>query len=65
MNTKYRQANGAKALVYTLNGTAIAIPRCLIAILENYQNADGSVNVPKVLIPYLPKGYKKIRPKQR
>lgn len=65
MNTKYLKASGDKALVYTLNGTAIAMPRCLIAILENYQNADGSVDIPKVLIPYLPKGYKKIKPKMK
>jgi len=65
MNTKYRQADGTKVLVYTLNGTAIAIPRCLIAILENYQQADGSIELPKVLFSYLPKGYKKIRPKSK
>lgn len=63
MNTKYRKINGEKELVYTLNGTAIAVPRCLIAILENYQNADGSVDIPRVLIPYLPKGCKKIKQK--
>ena len=64
MNTKYRQATGEKELVYTLNGTAIAIPRCLIAILENYQNEDGSIDMPKALVSYMPKGYKKIRPKK-
>ena len=63
MNTKYRKASGEKAFVYTLNGTAIAIPRCLIAILENYQQADGSINIPKALIPYLPKSVKKIKHK--
>jgi len=65
MNTKYRQADGTKVLVYTLNGTAIAIPRCLIAILENYQQADGSIEIPKVLFSYLPKGCKKIRSKSK
>ena len=65
MNVKYRKATGEKELVYTLNGTAIAIPRCLIAILENYQTADGSVNIPKALVSYLPKGYKKIKFKQK
>lgn len=64
MNIKYRKAGGEKELVYTLNGTAIAIPRCLIAILENYQNEDGSIDIPKALIQYLPKGYKKIKPKK-
>ncbi|MDP2944064.1 MAG: serine--tRNA ligase, partial [bacterium] len=63
MNTKYLKAGGEKELVHTLNGTAIAIPRCLIAILENYQNKDGSVDIPKVLVRYLPKGCKKIKPK--
>ena len=40
--------------VHTLNGTAIALSRGLIAILENHQNADGSVSMPKALLPYLP-----------
>jgi seryl-tRNA synthetase len=65
MNTKYRRADGEKELVYTLNGTAIAIPRCLIAILENYQNADGSIDIPKVLVPYMPKGFRKIKSKKK
>lgn len=46
--------------VHTLNGTAIALSRGLIAILENHQNADGSVSMPKVLLPYLP--FDAIRP---
>ncbi len=65
MNTKYRKANGEKELVYTLNGTAIAIPRCLIAIMENYQTEDGSVEIPKALAPYMPKSYKKIKSKKK
>jgi seryl-tRNA synthetase len=65
MNTKYRRADGEKELVYTLNGTAIAIPRCLIAILENYQNADGSIDIPKALAPYMPKGFRKIKSKKK
>jgi seryl-tRNA synthetase len=40
-------------LVHTLNGSGLALPRTMIAVLENYQNADGSVTVPKVLQPYL------------
>jgi seryl-tRNA synthetase len=39
--------------VHTLNGSGLALPRTLIAVLENYQQADGSVVVPKVLRPYL------------
>ena len=39
--------------MHTLNGSGLALPRTLIAVLENYQRADGSVEVPKVLRPYL------------
>ena len=39
--------------VATLNGTLVAVPRMIVAILENHQNADGSVNVPKALQPFL------------
>lgn len=54
MNTRYRPAAGAKpAFVHTLNGSALAVGRTLIAILENYQNADGSVTIPKALVPYM------------
>ncbi len=54
LNLRYRAA-GAKQLTfcYTLNNTAIACPRVLIAILENFQNADGSVTIPEVLRPYM------------
>ncbi len=64
LNIKYRQESGEKELVYTLNGTAIAIPRCLIAILENYQNEDGSIDIPKALVRHIPGGCKKIKPKK-
>ena len=54
MNTRFRPKKGAKPeFVHTLNGSALAIGRTLIAILENYQNADGSVTVPEVLRPYV------------
>ena len=39
--------------MHTLNGSGLALPRTLIAVLENYQRADGSVEVPEVLRPYL------------
>lgn len=53
-NIKYRPAPGAKPrLVYTLNGSGLAIGRTLAAILENYQNEDGSVTVPPALVPYM------------
>lgn len=61
LNIKYLKENGEKDFVYTLNGTAIAISRCLIAILENYQQKDGSVLIPKVLLKYLPKKIKIIK----
>lgn len=48
-----RQGAKKNELVHTLNGTAIAVPRTLIALLENHQRADGSIGVPKALQPYL------------
>lgn len=53
LNIKYKDDKGKKFFVHTLNGTAIAITRALIAILENYQRADGSVVIPEVLRLYL------------
>ncbi|MEI6039793.1 MAG: serine--tRNA ligase [Candidatus Berkelbacteria bacterium] len=52
LNIKYQDENGNKDFVHTLNGTAIAISRALIAILENFQQKDGSVRLPKVLHKY-------------
>ena len=52
LNIRYREESGTKA-VATLNGTLVAIPRMIVAILENHQNADGSVNVPAALRPFL------------
>jgi len=50
---RYRPGPGAKPeLVHTLNGSGLALPRVLIAVLETYQRADGSVAVPEVLRPY-------------
>jgi seryl-tRNA synthetase len=53
MNTKYRTTDGKKEFVHTLNGSGIAVGRTFAAILENYQNPDGTVTVPEVLIPYM------------
>jgi seryl-tRNA synthetase len=44
---------GKPELVHTLNGSGLALPRTVISILENYQNEDGSVTVPEVLLPYM------------
>ena len=52
LNIRYKDSDGTKAIA-TLNGTLVAIPRMIVAILENHQNADGSVNVPKALEPFL------------
>ncbi len=52
-NIKYKDKDGNTKYCYTLNNTAIASPRILIPLLELYQNADGSVNIPEVLIPYM------------
>jgi seryl-tRNA synthetase len=61
-NIKYRPADGGKLrLVHTLNGSGLGMPRTLIAVLENYQQADGSVVVPQVLRPWMG-GIEVIRP---
>ena len=52
LNIRFRDENGTKP-VATLNGTLVAVPRMIVAILENHQNADGSVNVPKSLQTFL------------
>ncbi|MCA9910003.1 MAG: serine--tRNA ligase, partial [Anaerolineae bacterium] len=53
-NIKYRPTDSKKAqFVHTLNGSGLAAPRVLIAVLENYQQADGSVIIPDVLRPYM------------
>ena len=52
LNIRMRTDNGTRP-VATLNGTLVAVPRMIVAILENHQNADGSVNVPQVLQPFL------------
>ena len=54
MNARYRPAEGkGTAFVHTLNGSGLAVGRTLVAILENYQNADGTITVPDVLKPYM------------
>jgi seryl-tRNA synthetase len=53
MQARYRNAQGKPELVHTLNGSGLAVGRTLVAVLENFQNADGSVTVPAVLRPYL------------
>ena len=50
---RFRPKGGKPELVHTLNGSGLALPRTVISILENYQNEDGSVTIPKVLRPYM------------
>jgi seryl-tRNA synthetase len=53
MQARFRNAQGKPELVHTLNGSGLAVGRTLVAVLENYQRADGSVEVPEVLRPYM------------
>ncbi len=53
LQARFRNENGKPELVHTLNGSGLAVGRTLVAVLENYQNADGSVTVPRVLRPYM------------
>ena len=53
MQTRFRAAPGRNELVHTLNGSGLAVGRALVAVLENGQQADGSIAVPAVLQPYL------------
>jgi seryl-tRNA synthetase len=52
LNIRYKDSDGKNRFVHMLNGTAIAISRAIIAILENFQQADGSVRIPRALVPY-------------
>ena len=62
MKTRYKNNNKETLYVGTLNGSGLAIGRTLIAILENYQQKDGSITIPKVLKPYM-NNLEKISPK--
>jgi len=53
LQARFKNAQGKNELVHTLNGSGLAVGRALVAVLENYQQADGSVEVPEVLRPYL------------
>lgn len=62
MNARYRpEAEKVTHFVHTLNGSGLAVGRTLIAVLENYQNEDGSISIPDALVPYL-KGFTSILP---
>jgi seryl-tRNA synthetase len=53
MQARYRDDKGKVVPLHTINGSGLAVGRTLVAVLENYQNADGSVAVPKALVPYM------------
>lgn len=53
IQARFKDANGKNRLVHTLNGSGLAVGRALVAVIENYQNADGSITVPEVLRPYM------------
>ena len=53
MKAKYKDANNKSDFLGTLNGSGLAVGRTLIAIMENYQNSDGSVTIPEALTPYM------------
>ena len=53
LQARFRNEQGKTEFVHTLNGSGLAVGRTLVAVLENYQNADGSVTIPKVLQPYM------------
>jgi seryl-tRNA synthetase len=53
MQTRFKNAQGKNEFVHTLNGSGLAVGRALVAVLENFQNADGSVAIPAALRPYL------------
>ena len=63
LNVKYRDDDGKNKYVHMLNGTAIAVGRAMLALIENYQNEDGSVTIPEVLVPFC--GFDKIGPKAK
>ena len=53
LQARFKNAQGKNELVHTLNGSGLAVGRALVAVLENYQNADGSITIPEVLRPYM------------
>ena len=53
LQARFKNAQGKNELVHTLNGSGLAVGRTLVAVLENYQQADGSVTIPEVLRPYM------------
>ena len=61
LNCRFKDTDGKTKLVHTLNGSGVALPRLMVALLEQHQNADGSVTIPEVLRPYM-NGQEKLVP---
>ena len=61
LNVKYKNDEGDKKFVHTLNGTAISLARAMIAVMENYQTADVEIIIPPILVQYMPNGKDKIK----
>jgi len=61
LGVRYKDTDGKNKFAHMLNGTAVAVSRAIIAILENFQQADGSVRIPSALVPYC--GFDVIRPR--
>ena len=61
LNCRFKDADGKTKLCHTLNGSGVALPRLMVALLEQHQNADGSVDIPEVLRPYM-NGQEKLLP---
>lgn len=61
LNCRFKDADGKTKLVHTLNGSGVALPRLMVALLEQHQNEDGSVTIPEVLRPYM-NGQEKLLP---
>lgn len=61
LNCRFKDADGKTKFVHTLNGSGVALPRLMVALLEQHQNADGSVTIPEVLRPYM-NGQEKLLP---
>jgi len=61
LNCRFKDADGKTKLLHTLNGSGVALPRLMVALLEQHQNADGSVTIPEVLRPYM-NGQERLEP---
>ncbi|MDR0663104.1 MAG: serine--tRNA ligase, partial [Spirochaetaceae bacterium] len=61
LNIRCKGGDGKNRFVHMLNGTAIAVSRAMIAVIENFQEADGTVKIPAALVPYC--GFDTVKPK--